>query len=522
MTSPLDFLTGNDAAASPWGMLYQGPQPGSANDPVYRSMIYGNPFGSPTDYSVTLPTQPLTQGALGSQAMPFSFAPTITDVQSGQLAPPASPPPQRVQPRAEDAAGSEGPGASAAPGAAAPGATTPGAPMNILPRLMPDPPAPFGFGEVGLADRLEKGVRGFVGNVHNGALGAIAGGLGALVTGRSTDADGIQQEQMKAGGTMLLAHGVDPADVQAAMNNPVVMDAWVKRIVGAATPSGAGAGWQDGNAVRTYQPTATPNDPQASAAAPPAQPIAPEQSAGADAAGAAATVAPAASAPVDAKRTAAPPSETPKPIAAGNAASVGKPPPAARPKTNAGGMTGDQIFQGFRDRGYSPALAAALTGNILQESGGNPQALNQKEGAYGFMQWRLDRRKDLEAFAAARGLQPNDPNVQLDYIAAEMRGKERRAGKAFLATDDVAAANQALKRYIRYGDDSQAKRLAYARAFLPQAAAQPAPQAAPVTAAPPAAPPQPGLAALAAVPQFRNILPNPANLAPFSPFSLLR
>ncbi|MGJ4954632.1 phage tail tip lysozyme [Bradyrhizobium sp. HKCCYLRH2015] len=192
-------------------------------------------------------------------------------------------------------------------------------------------------------------------------------------------------------------------------------------------------------------------------------------------------------------------------------------------------MNGDDIYHGLLARGYSPAGAAALAGNILQESGGDPTRVNSKEGAYGLLQWRLDRRKGLEDYATSRGTSADDPNTQLDYIGIEMGGPERRSAAGFLNSSDVAAANTALKSYIRYGDDSHGKRLAYAQGFLndgskaapmamggPQAAAASAQapaaaqatQAAPAASARPSAPDQApvDLAALAAVPQLRNIL----------------
>ncbi|MGJ4928157.1 phage tail tip lysozyme [Bradyrhizobium sp. HKCCYLS2038] len=213
-------------------------------------------------------------------------------------------------------------------------------------------------------------------------------------------------------------------------------------------------------------------------------------------------------------------------------------------------MNGDDIYHGLLNRGYSPARAAALAGNILQESHGDPTSLNSKEGAYGLLQWRLDRRQGLENFAASRGTSASDPNTQLDYIGVEMSGPERRSSAGFLNSEDVGSANAALKDYIRYGDDSQGKRLAYAQGFAggeaPPAGpmAMAGPQAGAGGAAPAGAPSEPAgagaaqpasaaapapqwtgpapvdLAALTAVPQLRNILPPRPNYfgqaAPFS------
>lgn len=201
-------------------------------------------------------------------------------------------------------------------------------------------------------------------------------------------------------------------------------------------------------------------------------------------------------------------------------------------------MDGSDVYQGFIDRGYAPVQAAVLAGNILQESGGNPAAVNEKEGANGFLQWRQDRLTGLQGFAKARGTDPADPNTQMDFIGSELAGSEKKSAPAFFNAPDLESANAALKGYIRYGDNSQGVRLANAKGLL--GAAAPAPTAAPATAtpspqpavAPVQAPPRAvlsfggpsapaNLAALTAVPQLQNILParpNPllGGRAPFS------
>ena len=122
-------------------------------------------------------------------------------------------------------------------------------------------------------------------------------------------------------------------------------------------------------------------------------------------------------------------------------------------------MNGLEMVRALIDRGYQPHHAAALAGHFLQESGGNPSALNQKEGAFGLSQWRLDRRENLENFAKSQGKDPSDPNTQLDFIKVEMTGPEKKAGAAFLAAPDLPSASAALKPYIRFGDNSADVRL---------------------------------------------------------------
>jgi hypothetical protein len=120
------------------------------------------------------------------------------------------------------------------------------------------------------------------------------------------------------------------------------------------------------------------------------------------------------------------------------------------------------IIDGLIARGMSPVQAAAVVGNMRQESGLNPHAVNAAEGANGLIQWRLDRWDGLRNFAASRGTSPNDQNTQLDFMMHELRGPEARAGSQFFAAQDLPSANRALKGYIRYGDDSEGTRLGYA------------------------------------------------------------
>lgn len=129
--------------------------------------------------------------------------------------------------------------------------------------------------------------------------------------------------------------------------------------------------------------------------------------------------------------------------------------------------SGPEVMQMLMQRGLSPQQAAILAGHMAQESGFNPSALNQREGAYGLIQHRLDRRDNLNKFAAERGVPPSDVPAQLDFILSEMRGSEaKRGGADFLGGGDLPTLHAALKRYIRYGDNSDAARMANAQALL--------------------------------------------------------
>lgn len=190
-------------------------------------------------------------------------------------------------------------------------------------------------------------------------------------------------------------------------------------------------------------------------------------------------------------------------------------------------MDGSAIVQGLIARGYSPVHAAALAGHALQESGGNPAAFNPKEDAHGILQWRGDRWSGLQALAKARGAAPDDPQVQLDFISHEMAGPEAKAGAAFRSTTDLPSASVALKKYIRFGDNSDATRLNNARGLLSVGMINPQPSVStpiagstsPMTPATPAPDDSALMAALANIPkmlqaQQQNQVFAPAAVAP--------
>jgi hypothetical protein len=160
-------------------------------------------------------------------------------------------------------------------------------------------------------------------------------------------------------------------------------------------------------------------------------------------------------------------------------------------------MDGREIMAALIQRGYTPVQAAALSGNMAQESGYDPTNVNAKEGAHGVLQWRMDRWDNLRKFAAERGTSPTDLPTQMDFIGHEMSNNEAKAGSEFRAATDLPSAQAALKSYVRWGDKSDQVRLNYARGLLGQGPSTAAPmQSVPATAganpaSSPAAPGQP-------------------------------
>ncbi|MCA6114243.1 hypothetical protein J6524_04775 [Bradyrhizobium sp. WSM 1738] len=101
-------------------------------------------------------------------------------------------------------------------------------------RGAPSSPAPFSLAGNGggAGDRLMKATRGFMGNMSAGPIGALMGGLGALVTGQNTDPSSIAAEQNSMSARALLAKGATPEEVQAARYNPALMKALIDNYYG--------------------------------------------------------------------------------------------------------------------------------------------------------------------------------------------------------------------------------------------------------------------------------------------------
>lgn len=127
-----------------------------------------------------------------------------------------------------------------------------------------------------------------------------------------------------------------------------------------------------------------------------------------------------------------------------------------------------KYVEGFIARGFTPVQAAVLAGNFAQESGFNPEAYNPDENAFGGLQWRLDRKTGLESYAKATGRKVSDPEAQMDWVVKEMTGNEAANAAAFLAANDPYTANAALKKYVRYGDNTQNARLNNALSYMGQ------------------------------------------------------
>jgi len=87
-----------------------------------------------------------------------------------------------------------------------------------MPQPMPQQESPGGFG---------VGLQGFLGNLHNGPIGAIAGGIGGAAGLQSPDRQRANQTAQ-----FLVSKGLDPAMAKTVVSDPALLRAMLPQIMG--------------------------------------------------------------------------------------------------------------------------------------------------------------------------------------------------------------------------------------------------------------------------------------------------
>ncbi len=86
-----------------------------------------------------------------------------------------------------------------------------------------------------------------------------------------------------------------------------------------------------------------------------------------------------------------------------------------------GGTAQEKVWYAVRKAGYSEEAAAGVLGNIENESGFNPSAIEGGSGiGFGLAQWSYDRRVLIEAYAASKGASASDIDIQIEFLIAEL------------------------------------------------------------------------------------------------------
>jgi hypothetical protein len=148
------------------------------------------------------------------------------------------------------------------------------------------------------------------------------------------------------------------------------------------------------------------------------------------------------------------------------AARPSMPPPSGQAtRVRGSAISPSMAMQKLQSLGFNEAQSKAIVGNMVQESSLRPGAVTTKEGAHGLMQWRGDRFTALQQFAKGAGTDWRDANTQMEFIAHEMKNNpyEAKQAQRFMAANTVEEANAGMKGYLRYGDNSDGKRLRYAQ-----------------------------------------------------------
>jgi hypothetical protein len=126
----------------------------------------------------------------------------------------------------------------------------------------------------------------------------------------------------------------------------------------------------------------------------------------------------------------------------------------------------DVIVHFLQGKGLNRAAIAGIVGNLMTESGFNPDNPNPAEGAQGIAQWEGGRRTELQAYARAHGTAETDLNTQLGFMWQELSGSYSGVLSALKnVTDPSAAATIWDSQYEKSAGTSRAQRISNATTY---------------------------------------------------------
>jgi hypothetical protein len=100
----------------------------------------------------------------------------------------------------------------------------------------------------------------------------------------------------------------------------------------------------------------------------------------------------------------------------------------------------------FTGRGWSPAQAAGIVGNLQWESGLDPTRRGDGGLAYGLGQWHPDRQANFQRIFG-RPIQGSTAGQQLQFVDWELRNTEGRAGNLLAQQTTIAGATQTVMQH---------------------------------------------------------------------------
>lgn len=146
--------------------------------------------------------------------------------------------------------------------------------------------------------------------------------------------------------------------------------------------------------------------------------------------------------------------------------------PVSKAQENAGTRTPqgnqEEAYAYFIEKGLSPAQAAGIVGNLMQESGVDPKSVQAGGPGRGIAQWSVGERwTGVEALARKQGKSPQDLGVQLDYLWQELNTTESASLTALKQTKTPEEAAVSFEEnFERAGIPNNEARMANARAVL--------------------------------------------------------
>lgn len=137
-----------------------------------------------------------------------------------------------------------------------------------------------------------------------------------------------------------------------------------------------------------------------------------------------------------------------------------------RPSTGKTSNTAKYAIRYFISKGYTPAQAAGIIGNLKVESGIDLNHTLTGDGgkAYGLAQWHPNRQANFRR-VFKKDIRQSTLDEQLAFIHWELQNTERRAGQMLsTARTPEAAARIFDKYYERSNGQHIGRRVAYAKA----------------------------------------------------------
>ena len=146
-----------------------------------------------------------------------------------------------------------------------------------------------------------------------------------------------------------------------------------------------------------------------------------------------------------------------------------------------GNEVANQVYNTLSGLGFTAEAACAVIGNMVQESGLNPTAVNKSSGATGLCQWLGGRLTGLKDYASSKGKEWTDVPTQTEWAWMECEGKDSTTKKlldkncggpeAYKKLTDIAKAVDLWRKcFERCGEHeaNDARRLSEARKYLEQ------------------------------------------------------